>query len=38
MVEDKIRMCDVLNDIAVAQALLEPKAPEADQIELQRTL
>ena len=36
MVEDKIRMCDVLSDIEVAQDLLEPKAEEEEeQVELQ---
>ncbi|DBA71958.1 TPA: Poly [ADP-ribose] polymerase 3 [Trebouxia sp. C0005] len=36
MVEDKIRMCDVLNDIEVAQDLLDPKQHEEEQkVELQ---
>ncbi len=35
MIEDKIRMCDVLSDIEVAQDLLEPKQQEEDHIELQ---
>ena len=36
MVEDKIRMCDVLNDIEVAQDLLDPKQQEEEQkVELQ---
>ena len=36
MVEDKIRMCDVLSDIEVAQDLLESKSEEEEeQIELQ---
>lgn len=36
MVEDKIRMCDVLSDIEVAQDLLEPKPDEEEQqVELQ---
>lgn len=36
MVEDKIRMCDVLSDIEVAQDLLEPKPEEEEeQVELQ---
>ena len=36
MVEDKIRMCDVLSDIEVAQDLLEPKqAEEEEQIKQQ---
>lgn len=36
MVEDKIRMCDVLSDIEVAQDLLEPKQEEEEeeQVEL----
>ncbi len=36
MVEDKIRMCDVLNDIEVAQDMLDPKQQEEEQmVELQ---
>jgi hypothetical protein len=35
MVEDKIRMCDVLNDIQVAQDLLDPKQEEEQKVELQ---
>ena len=35
MVEIKIRMCDVLSDIEVAQDLLEPKDKEEEQVELQ---
>lgn len=36
MVEDKIRMCDVLSDIEVAQDLLELKPEEGEeQAELQ---
>ena len=36
VVEDKIRMCDVLNDIEVAQDLLDPKQQEEEQkVELQ---
>ena len=35
MVEIKIRMCDVLSDIEVAQDLLEPKEKEEERIELQ---
>lgn len=31
MVEDKIRMCDVLSDIEVAQDLLEPKEEEEEE-------
>ena len=34
MVEDKIRMCDVLSDIEVAQDMLDPKQEE-DQENLQ---
>jgi poly [ADP-ribose] polymerase len=34
MVEDKIRMCDVLSDIEVAQDMLDPKQEE-DQKKLQ---
>lgn len=35
MVEDKIRMCDVLSDIEVAQDLLESKPEEEEeQVEL----
>ena len=34
MVEDKIRMCDVLSDIEVAQDMLDPKQEE-DQEKLQ---
>lgn len=35
MVENKIRMCDVLSDIEVAQDLLEPKQKAEDRIEVQ---
>ena len=36
MVEDKIRMCDVLSDIEVAQDMLDPKQQEEEQkVELQ---
>ena len=35
MVEDKIRMCDVLSDIEVAQDLLEPKQKEEEEAEKQ---
>ena len=31
MVEDKIRMCDVLSDIEVAQDLLDPKQEEEEE-------
>lgn len=35
MVENKIRMCDVLSDIEVAQDMLEPKEKEEDRVEMQ---
>ena len=35
IVENKIRMCDVLSDIEVAQDMLEPKEKEEDRIEMQ---
>ena len=33
MVEDKIRMCDVLSDIEVAQDMLDPKQEEDQQLQ-----
>lgn len=33
MVEDKIRMCDVLSDIEVAQDMLDPKQEEDQEVQ-----